>query len=289
MLYQKNKNKKIIRNITYSFKYFTKLFIYKIIKYNMEINQKIKLIRKYRKISQDFLSYELGISQVAYSKIERGLSKISFKDVETICNVLKISIIKLLGSDINILIKNNKNKMLNIKNYHDQIIDRYKILNKWKPILEKAIKEEWKHSILANYAEKHSYYDNMMTENLSEDDKEINNYRLLPVCFNLFKKLKCEEGQIEFDEYDLKEKIEKEFIYSTKYNPELKKINKNYSITLVSDMEHSLVDKICNFIENYIKEENKFVFQVPIISDIELLSSNFEENIMKMKLHYCLK
>lgn len=99
------------------------------------IHYKIKALREYKKITQDWISYELGISQEAYSKLERGVSKISFIQVEKICEIFNISIEDLLinnyhNKNENIIM--SENKILETENgvYYPNILDLCQLIQK---------------------------------------------------------------------------------------------------------------------------------------------------------------
>ncbi len=263
----------------------------------MEINKKIKLIREDRKITQDYISYELGISQEAYSKLERGVSTISFNQVEIICNVFKIPLVDVLNSDIDILLKKNKKNMKEIKNYHATPRNKSVILDKWKPVLQKITNDEWKYSILANYAEKHSYYEEPL--DTEENCNNLNNSEWvskdikvssLPISIKTFGRINCKEGQIIFDEYDLKYILKEEIISSSLNVLNTMLNNTNYIDDITSELEHHISSSAITFIENYIKDNDKIVFQYPLFSNITLTQSSIDNRkkilTMSTKLYY---
>lgn len=63
---------------------------------NLKIAEKIRLARIFKGLSQDYLANELGVSQAAYCKIEKGQIKITANYVLSICCVLEISVSDLI-------------------------------------------------------------------------------------------------------------------------------------------------------------------------------------------------
>ncbi|WP_090772249.1 helix-turn-helix domain-containing protein [Pedobacter soli] len=62
----------------------------------MLLGQKIRVQRLTKKYSQQFMADKLGISQFAYSKIERGKTDITVRRMIDIANILEIPAAKLL-------------------------------------------------------------------------------------------------------------------------------------------------------------------------------------------------
>ena len=68
------------------------------------LGNKIRIIRTQRGLNQYNMADELQISDVAYSKIERGLTNVSITRLSQIANCLNISLSQLVevdGDDIN--------------------------------------------------------------------------------------------------------------------------------------------------------------------------------------------
>ncbi len=65
----------------------------------MLIGEKIRKIRTLKGFSQDYVSEQLSISQVAYSDIENNKTKLSVDRLSTICTVFDIDIKDLLTFD----------------------------------------------------------------------------------------------------------------------------------------------------------------------------------------------
>lgn len=201
----------------------------------MIINQKIKKIRKDKKVTQDWLSYELGISQVAYSKIENGITDISFNQVINICSALNISLTDLMNDDI--LIKSNEKNMCN--------------LEKWKPVLVKICDDEWKHSMLSDFCEIYK--------------KSDSSY--LPLNLKILSGIKSNESNFIFD------KNNKENLDIKTINIEISSSNfkiTDTSIDIVSYLENKIREEAILLIENHINNGNKFIFTVPLLSDVKI-------------------
>jgi len=62
------------------------------------IAERIRKVREFKKISQQDLASQIGISQNAYSKIELGYSKISLDRLFLIAKLLNVDTLELLGS-----------------------------------------------------------------------------------------------------------------------------------------------------------------------------------------------
>ncbi|MEX2596650.1 MAG: helix-turn-helix transcriptional regulator [Salibacteraceae bacterium] len=74
------------------------------------LGYKIKKIRELKNLTQGFMSDELGISQAAYSKIERGETEISFENVERIANILGMSLNDLIAFDEQVIFNVSHNQ-----------------------------------------------------------------------------------------------------------------------------------------------------------------------------------
>jgi len=64
------------------------------------IGENIRNIREAKKISQYAVAFTIGISQAAYSKIERGETEIKARHVYMIAEVLKTSVYEILPASI---------------------------------------------------------------------------------------------------------------------------------------------------------------------------------------------
>lgn len=86
----------------------------------MEIGQKIKKLRELRNFSQEYMAIQLGISQVAYSKIETGLTRLDLKRLEKIAETLDIDPFTLMSFDDKYIFNNNStnNQGGNIVNHY---------------------------------------------------------------------------------------------------------------------------------------------------------------------------
>ena len=72
----------------------------------MEIGQKIKKIRELRNYTQEYMAECLGISQVSYSHIESGQTKLDIQRMEQIANILEIDPMLLFNFDENLVLNN---------------------------------------------------------------------------------------------------------------------------------------------------------------------------------------
>ncbi len=58
---------------------------------------KIKQAREIKKISQEYIATQLGISTRAYSKLETGETQLTIQRFNEICTILEVDPIKVLG------------------------------------------------------------------------------------------------------------------------------------------------------------------------------------------------
>lgn len=57
----------------------------------VNINNSIKNIRELKNYTQEYVADRLGMTQAGYSKIEKGISKVSLKKLQEIAAVLEVS------------------------------------------------------------------------------------------------------------------------------------------------------------------------------------------------------
>lgn len=63
-----------------------------------EIHKKIKKIRKEKRYSQTVMANKLGITQMAYSKIERGVTKLNWDYMHQLSTILEVNIWDLIDT-----------------------------------------------------------------------------------------------------------------------------------------------------------------------------------------------
>lgn len=66
----------------------------------MEIGEKIRFVRLAKGFSQENMADFLGISTSAYGDIERNKTELTISRAKKLANILKISILELLGEEI---------------------------------------------------------------------------------------------------------------------------------------------------------------------------------------------
>lgn len=74
----------------------------------VNIGNKIKQRREFLNFSQEYIAETLGISQPAYLKIEKGITKLDFERLIKISEILKMDINELL--DKHLIVNNFNNK-----------------------------------------------------------------------------------------------------------------------------------------------------------------------------------
>ncbi len=72
----------------------------------MEIGYKIKKVRELRNYKQEYMAEKLGISQVSYSRVENGLTKLDLNRLSDIAHVLDVDPIFLLSFDESFILNN---------------------------------------------------------------------------------------------------------------------------------------------------------------------------------------
>jgi transcriptional regulator with XRE-family HTH domain len=94
------------------------------------IGEKIRQIRDLKGFSQEYISDKLGISQRAYSKIERNEIKIDWEKITEISKVFEIDPMDLISFDDNLIFNNcsQSGKFINSQahfNVPDKLIEQY--------------------------------------------------------------------------------------------------------------------------------------------------------------------
>lgn len=63
-----------------------------------KISNEIRIVRQAKKLNQENVATELGISLTAYSKIERGLTHLSIVRLQQIAECLGVSLVRLMAT-----------------------------------------------------------------------------------------------------------------------------------------------------------------------------------------------
>jgi len=63
----------------------------------MKINERLKIIRKFKGYSQEEMAEKLGYSLSGYAKIEHGKTNLNFSKLERIAELMGVDLQKLLG------------------------------------------------------------------------------------------------------------------------------------------------------------------------------------------------
>ena len=61
------------------------------------LGEKIRSVRESKKMTQDDMAYDLGITLGAYSRIERGVTDVNLSRIEQIAKILKITMVDLFA------------------------------------------------------------------------------------------------------------------------------------------------------------------------------------------------
>lgn len=75
----------------------------------MRLHEKIKHVREERKLSQDFIAHELGLSQSQYSRRESGEIKFIAEEIIQLSKVLETKIADLYGEEGTVFNNHNQN------------------------------------------------------------------------------------------------------------------------------------------------------------------------------------
>lgn len=101
---------------------------------------KIKQIREFKNITQEYIANELGLSTRAYSKIETGETQLTINRLNEISRILGVDPIEVLGFDDRQIFNNCKqegNIGINHINLPEKLIQQYeKTIN----VLEDEVK-----------------------------------------------------------------------------------------------------------------------------------------------------
>ena len=74
----------------------------------MKLNERIKFHRENKKLSQEFVGFQLGLNQSQYSRRESGTIKFNTDELEKISKVLDVDISELMGEST---VFNNNNQV----------------------------------------------------------------------------------------------------------------------------------------------------------------------------------
>lgn len=89
------------------------------------IGYKIKNIRELKNLTQEYMAEKLDISQAAYSKLEKGTTKISQDKLEKIAEVLEVNPEDITNFDNQKILNSYNNSIIgNNSNYNDVNIIR---------------------------------------------------------------------------------------------------------------------------------------------------------------------
>jgi transcriptional regulator with XRE-family HTH domain len=92
------------------------------------IGEKIRQIRELKGYSQEYLAEKLGISQRAYSKIERSEIKIDWEKIQDIASIFEMEPLDIVSFDDSLIFNycHQSGKIETINNYiPDQLITQY--------------------------------------------------------------------------------------------------------------------------------------------------------------------
>ena len=110
------------------------------------IINRIKEIRKEKGISHEAMAFDLGISQVAYSKLEKNETKLNVDRLYKIAEVLDTKVSDLLGLEVNKIyqqeFKDNSHNYQEIQNLYQENKEVYEKLLQSKDEYINLLKEQ---------------------------------------------------------------------------------------------------------------------------------------------------
>lgn len=126
-------------------------------KYNLKSNfmtvkiiRNIKSIRELKNYTQEYMADKLGMTQAGYSKIEKGINKLSIEKLDEIATVLEVTVENIINFEKEWYFKNNRNETPVIKNVEN--VSLCNLLREKIELLEKLLNKT--DSELRSYREK---------------------------------------------------------------------------------------------------------------------------------------
>lgn len=85
----------------------------------MKVGNKIRKIRELRNLTQEYIAYQLDISQAAYHKIESDKTNITLNRLEEIAVILEVSVIEIITFEEYEILNNRLHKLRSILDSHN--------------------------------------------------------------------------------------------------------------------------------------------------------------------------
>jgi len=116
----------------------------------VKIIRNIKSIRELKNYTQEYVADRLGMTQAGYSKIEKGINKLSIEKLDEIAAVLEVTVENIINFEKEWYFRNNRNETPAFKNVENGSL--YKLLIEKIELLEKLLNKT--DSELRTYREK---------------------------------------------------------------------------------------------------------------------------------------
>lgn len=116
----------------------------------VKIIRNIKSIRELKNYTQEYMADKLGMTQAGYSKIEKGINKLSIEKLDEIATVLEVTVENIINFEKEWYFKNNRNETPAIKNVEN--VSLCNLLREKIELLEKLLNKT--DSELRSYREK---------------------------------------------------------------------------------------------------------------------------------------
>jgi len=108
----------------------------------MKLHEKVKQLREEKKLSQDYMAHELGLSQSQYSRRESGQISFVAEEISQLAKLMETTIAELYGEET-IIFNNHDQKGGNFGQYFtipDKLIEQYEARLKEKDEMIRMLK-----------------------------------------------------------------------------------------------------------------------------------------------------
>ena len=97
---------------------------------SVNVGDKIKIVRKAKKLSQQEVADKIGIDRAQYSRVETNKSKPTLTTIEKIAEALEVEVVDLFTND---------GKSFDINSYEKNLVDRIRMIEELEEEQKKSI------------------------------------------------------------------------------------------------------------------------------------------------------
>ena len=90
----------------------------------MKIYDTIRLLRKHKEYSQEYIAEELGIDTVSYGRVESGKTKLTIERLDKIAHILGFSPLKIYEISNELPENQNNNEMIDLLKKNIQLSEQ---------------------------------------------------------------------------------------------------------------------------------------------------------------------